>query len=88
MDKAIEKAVIQQKAILALHWQWMLDSWKDSLGMLEYAPTEPTEEDRYFREGEVTRKLWNRKPVHGPRSEPYRMLPLFNGYCRLVRDKR
>ena len=87
MDEAIEKAVKQQKAILALHWQWTLDAWKDSMGMLEYAPREDTEEDKYFgTTGGRTLRRW--KTPEGPRSEPYRMLPLFNGYCRLVRDKR
>lgn len=86
MDAHIEQAVIQQRAILAQHWQWTLDRWKLDMNMLDVLPRGDSEEDKYFDQ----RKSWrsSRSLVHGPQNEPYRFLPLFNGYCVLVRDKR
>ena len=86
MDEYIEQVAKQQRAIAQQHFQWMVDGVKDSLGMLEYAPREYTEEDKYFgTTGGRTLRRW--KTPEGPRSEPYRVLPLWNGYVRLVRDK-
>lgn len=75
-----------EKAVAELRIGWLFDAWKLEMGMLDILPRGDSEEERYFDQ----RKSWrsSRSLVYGPQDEPYRFLPMFNGYCLLVRDKR